>query len=216
MLQQTTNPVQLCSNVIGRSLLEWYTHVEDYCCFLSAYKFLLPNVWRDENVRIRRNIAQFEYPRLSGPERLPRVMDDAWAEFIAILPRISDVAFEIPELKKMDVGERYHAALQLAVGIRQFEEDLERFLNLPDVLETFQPAPSAALSHQSRHADCCPHFSFKPHVMQYPPAGKFRMMIFGFKCYLRVVIYPPLLDALGDCAKAVRTRASRVLFDRNL
>ena len=39
--------------------------------------------------------------------------------------------------------------------------------------------------------------------MQYPLAGTVRMMVFGFKCYVRAVIYPPLLDALGDRAKAV-------------
>ena len=144
-MQETTNPVQFCSSVIGRSLLEWYVHIEDYCCFLAAYKFLLPHTWRDENVRIRRKITQVEYPRLSGPERIPRLIDDVWAEFLAILPRISEVVSEIPELKKMDIRERYHVALQLAVEVQQFEEELEKFLNLPHVVETFQPAPSAPL-----------------------------------------------------------------------
>lgn len=175
---------------------------EDYCCFLAAYKLLLPPAWRDENVRIRQKLAEAEYPLLSASERSPRILDDVWAQFLAMVPKVSDVLCRVPELKKMDDQERFNAARQLDVELRHFEHDVEQFLNLPHVLEVLRPTDLSP-PHGWRHADCCPPLPFTPHVMQYPPAGMFRSMIFAFKCYTWAVLYPPIRDALGDAAREI-------------
>jgi len=50
---ESNNSSQLFPKIIGRSRFEWYMQIEDYCCLLGAYELILPQFWRDENVRIR-------------------------------------------------------------------------------------------------------------------------------------------------------------------
>jgi hypothetical protein len=198
-----SNPVQFCSTVIGRVLLEWYMHFEDYCCFLAAYEFLLPAHWREENVRIRQNLAQVEYPRLSETERIPRILDDIWAEFLSLMPTVSNVLSRVPELKKMEGQARFNAASELDAELYEFEQSLELFLNSPHVLEALSPAASSSHAHGWRHVDCCPHLPFTPHLMQHPGAGIFRIRVLAFKCYIWAVLYPPIQDVLGASATEI-------------
>src|SRR5215471_1949264 len=101
-----TDPVHFCSTVIGRALLGWYMQLEDYCCLLGAYKLLLPDAWREEDVRVRRMLAEVEYPRLSGEARIPRLLDDIWAQFLALVPKVANVLYQIPVMNKMESEER--------------------------------------------------------------------------------------------------------------
>jgi len=39
--------------------------------------------------------------------------------------------------------------------------------------------------------------------MQHPPAGAFRVLIYGLKCYTRAVLYPPIRETLGDQATQI-------------
>ena len=73
---QCSDPVRLCSTIVGRFLLGWYCSCEDYCCLRSAYGMLLPSEWRQENIRIRQKLAITEYPRLSPKDRKPRLLED--------------------------------------------------------------------------------------------------------------------------------------------
>jgi len=198
-----SNPVQFCSTIIGRALLEWYMHFEDYCCFLAAYKFLLPTHWREENVRIRHELAQVEYPGLSQTERIPRILDDIWAEFLSLIPTVCNVLSRVPELKKMEGLARFNAASELDAELFEFEQSLELFLNLPHVLEALSPAASSSQAHGWRHAGCCPPLPFVPHLMQHPTAGIFRIIVLAFKCYIWAVLYPPIRDVLGASATEI-------------
>ena len=196
----TSSPVQFCSTVMGRSLLEWYMQFEDYCCFLGAYKLLLPDEWREENVRVRQTLAEIDYPLLSHRDRIPRLLDDVWAQFLALIPKVSNVLYQIPNMKKMERQERILTALQLDVELQEYVAETQQFLNLPHVVEALQPGSPTPL-YGLRHAKCCPPLPFVPHVMQYPPAGLFRIMMYGFKSYVQAVLYPPIQETLGDQAK---------------
>ena len=197
-----TDPVHFCSTVIGRSIFEWYMQFEDYCCFLGAYKLLLPDAWREEDVRIRHILADIEYPNISAEARIPRFLDDTWAQFLALIPKVSNVLYKIPVMKTMESHERIIMALQLDVELQEFVDEVQEFLNLPHVIEALQPAIPTP-PYGWRHVKCCPTLPFVPHAMKYPPAGMFRIMIYAFKCYIYAVMYPPIQDALGDQAKLV-------------
>ena len=210
-MQLVTNPTQFCSTAVGRSLLAWYMQFEDYCCFLAAYKLLLPHIWRTENVRIRQELAEADYPRLSGTERISRILDDAWAYFLALVPNVSDVVYGVPQLTKLGGQERLNAARQLDNQLRNFEHDIQDFLNSTHVLEALAPVPTISLhSHGLRHTECCPRFPLSPYAMQYSPSGKFRITIFGFKCYIWAVLYPPIREAIGNAAREITFEAADI------
>src|ERR1700726_2842518 len=141
IMKKVSNPVQLCSTTIGRSLLEWFSSVEDYCCFLAAYKTLLPITWREENVRKRTEIAQRDYPLLSREERKPRILDDVWQQYLALVPRLADVLVGVVSLKEMEGEERSMKAARLEAQLRAFDKDVRDLLKRPHVLEVLQIAP---------------------------------------------------------------------------
>src|SRR5436190_21299948 len=91
IMQRCSDPVKLCSSALGRSLLEWYCVFEDYCCFGSAVSTFLPKKWRYENCRIRENLSEVEYPRLSNAERRERLLDDLWAQFYSKVMKLTDI-----------------------------------------------------------------------------------------------------------------------------
>jgi hypothetical protein len=196
-MQRFSNPVQHCSTPIGRSLLEWYCSVEDYCCFLAAYKALLPAEWRRENVRIRQVLAHEEYPRLPPDEHRPRLLDDLWAQFWALLPALGSVLATIPLLKNLEERERIEVAVLLFGELRQFQRDFVGFLQSPHVLEILQPAPSSPLSFDHNHDHCCPPLAVVPDLFQYPPAGIFQLVLQCIQTYTRAILYPTLRAALG-------------------
>lgn len=189
-----TDPAQFCSTVVGRCLLEWYIQIEDYCCMLGAYRFLLPLSWRDENVRIRNQIARHDYPRLSGQKRKARILDDVWPQFFAFMPKISDVVHKVPGLKSLVGKYKTETALELDRNIQSFQQTIGDYLKLPNVQEVLQPA-QLPNPYISKHASCCPPFPFVPYVMQFPPAGIFRMVTMTINCYIYAVIYPSIQKA---------------------
>ena len=170
--------------------------VEDYCCFLGAYKLLLPPIWRDENIRERERLAG-DYSQFSTKERKARILDDVWAQFLAKVPALSDILYGITELKAKDGKARTEAAQQLELELRLWEEDIDHFFAFPHVREILEPAefPPAYLT---RHVACCPQPPFVPLYTQYPPAGMFRMCISSLKCYIRALMLPSILEALGS------------------
>ena len=190
-----TNPVQFSSTVTGRALLEWYMQIEDYCCFLGAYKLLLPTEWREENIRIRKVLAG-DYSHIPKEDRKPRILDDVWPQFLAIVPGLSDILYEIPKLKEKEGKVRAEAAQQLELELRRWEEEIDHFVNLPHVQEILEPAEFPPLSI-IRHAFCCPQPPFVPHYTAYPPAGVFRMVIRSLKCYIRALMLPSIREAMG-------------------
>lgn len=191
ILQKATDPIELCSTPIGRSLLEWFCAVEDYCCFLAAYKCLLPRTWRAENLRKRTEIAERDYPLLSEEERRARLLDDVWARFLVLVPRLADVLAGIIPLKSMEGKERSDEASRLQSELKAFDKDLRDLMKLPHVLEVLQIAPLPN-PFRNKHAACCPPLPFVPHILLCPPAGFFRLVVLSIEAYSQAVLLPPL------------------------
>ena len=191
-MQKFSDPVQRCSTVVGRVLLEWYCGVEDYCCFLGAYKTLLPAEWRRENVRIRQILAHEEYPRIPPEERKARLLDDLWPQLWALVPTLGDVLATIPLLKTLEGRERFELAAHLTGELRQFQSDFTGFLKSPHVLEVLQPALPAHSSFVSKHDNCCPRLPFIPALFQFVPAGIFQLVLYSIQTYVRATLYPTL------------------------
>src|SRR5271154_3633240 len=190
-MQKFSDPMQHCSTPVDRSILEWFCNVEDYCCFLGAYKALLPVEYRGENVRIRQLLAHKEYPHLAPSERKPRLLDDLWPQWWAMVSRLSDVLATMPLLKTMNRPERSATASHLRTELYQFNREFTGFLTSPYVVELLQPGPySEAL--ETKHQNCCPSLSFAPKVFQFPPAGLFHIVVQSIQCYIRSTLYPSL------------------------
>ena len=198
-MQAFSNPIHHCSTVVGRSFLEWYGSIQDYCCFSAAYIPPLPRTWRDESIRIRQALAHDEYPRLSPKERLPRLLDDLWAQLRALLPQVSDVQAAIVRLRSLEGQERIDLASRLEKALSQVITDLTGFLASRHVLEVFTPAPTVL--YPMTHATCCPSPPFSPHICELPAAGYLRVVFHGLLAYLRGVLHPFLLAELGTIPK---------------
>jgi hypothetical protein len=203
-MQQVTNAAQLCSSVVGRSLLEWYLQFENYCCFIAACELLLPQTWRDENVRIRHKLAIVEYPRLSGNGRKARMLDDVWAEFWMISRRLLDMMSKLPKLKNLAGGARTAFAIDLRTELTLCEKFFDEFLNLPHIQEVLEPAKISS-PHPSKHVDCCPPPPFIPYELQFPPSGIFRIVLFDIKCYMQSILRPPIQEACGEDPELLKT-----------
>jgi|SRR5277367_1631656 len=209
-MQKFSDPVQHCSTPIDRSILEWFCNVEDYCCFLGAYKALLPVEYRRENVRIRQILAQKEYPYLALSERKARLLDDLWPQLWALSPRLSDVLGTMPLLKTMDRPERSETASHLKSELSLFNYELTGFLGSSHVIELLQPGPYNEIL-ENKHKACCPTLPFVPNVFLFPPAGLFNIAIQSLQCYIRSTVYPSLraeLDFLQSIPKLEEKDAS--------
>lgn len=147
-------------------------------------------------MRTRDRLASQEYPRLSKAERKPRILDDIWPKYMALVPRLSSVLGGIPPLQEMHGQERVDAAVRLEAELRLFDDELKKLLESPEVLEALEEAP---IPHPflSRHTRCCPTPPFTPHMLKYPPAGFFRLTVLAVQGYTRTIIWPPLRDVIG-------------------
>jgi hypothetical protein len=181
--------------------------VEDYCCFLGAYKLLLPPIWRDEDIRIREILAG-DYSHVSTKERKARILDDVWAQFLARVPALSDILYEIPKLKEKEGEARAQAARELELQLRLWEDEIDHFFNLPHVLEVLEPAELPP-TYVSRHVACCPQPPFIPYCTQYPPAGMFRMTISSLKCYIRALMLPTIRETFGPKPEQIDEESGR-------
>ena len=196
ILQRFTNPAQLCSTLVGRSIFGWYCSVEDFCCLLSATRPLLPQEWRQENVRIRQKLAHQDYPRLSENERKPRLLDDLWSQLWLLVLPMAHVVAAIPLLNNLEGRKRSKTAGRLEVKLKQFNADFLGFIESAHVQEVLEP--SSHMTSRSSHSTCCPPFPYAPHVLQYPPAGIFQMILYSVITYTHAILFPPLHVTLGS------------------
>ena len=187
--------------MLGRSLLEWYCNFEDYCCLLFARKHLLPRIWRYENVRERQRLADLDYYRLAPNERKQRILDDLWPQLTALYPQLIDIFVGIPSLKALDGTRRSNVLARLNRQLRQFDHELQEFMNSPLVKEVLREA-EPPFTFRSHHTACCPPLPFVPYIFQFPPAGYLRLVTFSVKTYLRAIVYP-LLRAEGASGPGV-------------
>ena len=191
-MKNFTTPIRLCSTPIGRSLLEWYCGVEDYCCSLAAYHAVLDDPhWRMENKKIRQELAHAEYPLLAAGDRKPRLLDDLWPQFRALTPALSSIVYMIPVMQKMDSKERPRVAARLMGELQRFVLDLKGFLESSHVIEVLT-LQRTAKPICSQHEDCCPIPPFQPTLLQFAPAGIFLCSLQSTQAYVRGVVYPAL------------------------
>ena len=185
-MQKCSDPVQHCSHPVGRSLLEWYCGVEDYCCYIAAYRALLPAEWRHANRRIRQQLAHEEYPHLAPSERKARLLDDLWPQLWALAPPLGEIIASVPVLKSLGGPERLELASHLEAELRKFDSDFMGFIQSAHVQEVFQPATSSFVS--SSHATCCPPFPYTPRFFQFRPAGILQIVLQCVQTYIRAVL----------------------------
>lgn len=141
---------------------------------------MLPPIWRNENVRIRHEVAR-------PPSSDADLLDNLWPRLWATIPALADILSEIPKIK----GTRDLAARsRLLAQLEDFKSEVLQFTQSSDVLQIMQPEISFTL--KSAHVTCCPPLPFVPYVLQFPPAGYLRLYLLGLKNYLNVLIEPAL------------------------
>ena len=177
-MQTFSDPIQHCSSVIGRSLLEWYCTYEDYCCLSAAYKLPLPRIWRNTNVQIRQELARTDYRDLTSTDHQSRLLDDLWPQFWAITPKLDDIQETIILLKTMQGAPRFDIATRVEMELRQVIMEFTDFMNSSHVVEVLRPASTVPVVSTD---STCPLPLFIPYICQFPTAG-----------YLRIVLHATL------------------------
>ena len=202
IMQTFSDPIKHCSSAIGRSLLEWYLAYEDYCCINAVYKIPLPQQWRYVNVQIRQKLAKKEYPGLTGTDRQSRLLDDLWPQLRAMAPRFNDVQESVVVMQKLEGISRFQLATRVELELRQIIKGVTDFMNSSQVEEIFQPAPTVPVI--STPPTCLPP-PYVPYICQYPPAGYFRIVVYGILAYMRCILLPPLLSEMDQWIIIERT-----------
>ena len=199
-MKQCSNPVAQSSTPLGRSLLQWYLHLEDNCTLALACKPQLSSEWRKANIQIRRQLAEQDYPRLVKEERSARLLDDLWPEFWALGPYLSETFSKIPRLKSLQGLDRTLLLKELGDKLITFQTELENLIRSSRVQEILELSDSPSIpSHDSTHTDCCPSFPIESagsiYNFRFPPAGQFQIHFLVFRIYLRIILYTPLREA---------------------
>jgi len=193
---QASTPREICSNTIGTNLVELCHQLEHYVCFLGAYQIILPPAWRDENARVRETTRRQEAAGRLDKDRAPILLDYLFPKFYSILPKMGDLLSMIQSLKTMRQDERQETGLRLALQLREFDQNLDEFLHLADVLEVLKPSSSPPVEITLTHISCCPPPIFTPSYFVYPPAAMLRMVVLGVKCYIRAILLPPIIHEI--------------------
>lgn len=205
ILQKYSDPIQQASTVLGRALLEWYCHLEDYICMLSGSQNPLPLVWRERNLQMRRELAMIEYPQLTGEIRYSRILRDMWPELWIITPRFPIIVAKISALNNLEGEEKEIEVAQVESQITNFLVDLEALKESPYLLEITQRVDrmTPPLSH---HLTCCPPFPFTPIIIVCPAAANLRMQILAMQIYINKILIPNLhgyKPNIDDLAKEI-------------
>ena len=186
-MMRYTSAVQQCSTALGRSILEWFFGFEDIYCIFSAYREILPNSWRHEDLRIRGSIAEMEYKYLTPGERIPRVLDDVWTQMYINGYQLREVLEETPRLKTLEDPEKAQLARELERKLRDFDSRFNQFMSSPQVLEVLEPAPFDF-----------PFDLVEPYLYKYPPVGTLKVAALCMQTYIRSSLHPMLCAAMND------------------
>jgi hypothetical protein len=200
--QQCSNPVTQSSTVLGRSLLQWYLHLEDNCTLALGYRPQLSSEWRQADLRVRRKIAKQDYPRLSKEERSARLLDDLWQELEALNPYLAEVFSKIPRLRSLQELERLLLLDQLSALLTEFQSELEKLIQsqlVQEILELSESKSTDNPTSDSWHSECCPDFPTQSagsiYIFRFAPAGQFKMNLLVLRLYMRLMLYAPLREA---------------------
>jgi hypothetical protein len=104
---------------------------EDIYCIFAAYKSMLPTFWRNEDIRIRTSIAEMEYKYLTADQRIPRILDDVWAQMYISGYQLREILEETPRLKTLEGVEKVRLATELESNLRKFGRPVHAIHVLP-------------------------------------------------------------------------------------
>jgi hypothetical protein len=199
-MQRCSNPATQSSTALGRSLLQWYLHLEDNCTLALTCKPQLSSEWRQADLRVRRKLAAQDYPRLSKEERSARLLDDLWPELWALGPYLAEVFSKIPRLKSLQELERLLLLDQLSARLTEFQSELEKLIQSQLVQEILELSESKSNpTFDSVHSECCPAFPTESagsiYIFRFAPAGHFKMNMLVLRLYMRLMLYAPLREA---------------------
>lgn len=186
-------PVDLSSTSRGRSLLEWFCGAEGFCCYMAAYKPLLPLEWRSANVTIRRQMAMLESQIVSPTERKSRLLADLWAEYWVFVHQLIEILSRIPK----DRNQRGYQTTrdELLRTLKTFNSGFLDFFETPEVkevLEIMEIQDDAYNSYLSSHGKCCPDVRPIPLLHRFPLAGFFRLLSVVLRVFVKSIVYPSL------------------------
>jgi len=140
---------------------------------------MLPTSWRREDVRIQSSIAEMEYKYLTPGERIPRVLDDIWAQMYIYGYRMREILEETPRLKSLQATAKAQLAAELESNLRDFDNRFMQFMNSSLVQEVLEPAqfnlPSAIVD---------------PYLYKFPPVGTFKVAALCMQTYIRSSLHP--------------------------
>jgi len=202
IMQAYSDPIKHSSSAIGRSLFEWYCAYEDYCCIIAAYKLRLPKQWRSANVEIRQGLANREYAGLTPTDRQSRLLDDLWPQLRAMGPRFNDIQQSVVLMPKLEGRLRFELATRVELELRQLIKEVIDFMNSSQVQEILQSAPTVPVI--STGPTCLPP-PLVPYICQYPPAGYFRIVLYGIIAHMRCILLQPLLSEMDKWIIIERT-----------
>ena len=187
-MEHFSDPVQQCSTTLGRCLLDWYWNLEDHCSLVLVRKGRLSSQWRAEALRVRRELAQIEYPLLTEDQRKPRLLDGLWQETWALVPVFADVLNTIPRLRFLKEGFLLETLVQCEKDLLYAWNRIKDLGEFSCAKELFEIIDTDVI-YSSRHAHCCPPSPFKPFLFKYPPGGILRLMLLSMRIYIRIILY---------------------------
>jgi hypothetical protein len=151
---------------------------------------MLPQIWRQENVRTRQKLQRAAGNYATENDRKAQLLDDQWPRFWLLIPDVSKILATIAKLHTMEGIERSET---IAIGLSQlelFHAEFNEFTESAEVVELFQETVPPSVV--SRHSSCCPPLPFTPYYLRYPPAAHLRMVVFCIRMYIQTVFYPIL------------------------
>jgi hypothetical protein len=195
ILQHFSSPFRQCSTIFGRSLLEWYCSLEGHCCLYLGYRTPLPKEWRRENVRVRKELAELEYPNLTSDERKRRVIDDLYQEIWEIVPHLADVLATTPCLKDLTGDTKARTVANLKNLLLYARKRIKEIMSIPLVVEMMQTVKLDKDYTPVRHRECCPPPPFTQYALAFPAVGYLKIMCLSLPSYIRLYLYTPLRQA---------------------
>jgi hypothetical protein len=195
-MKRYTTAIEQPSTALGRSILEWFFGFEDIYCIFAAYKSMLPTFWRNEDIRIRASIAEMEYKYLTADQRIPRILDDVWAQMYISGYQLREILEETPRLKTLEGVEKVRLATKLKSNLRKFDDRFTQFMCSPLVLEVLEPSPFDF-----------PYDVVKPCFYKYPPVGTFKVAALCMQTYIRSSLHPLLCAGMEKYSELEGTAA---------
>jgi hypothetical protein len=195
-MKRYTTAIEQPSTALGRSILEWFFGFEDIYCIFAAYKSMLPTFWRNEDIRIRASIAEMEYKYLTADQRIPRILDDVWAQMYISGYQLREILEETPRLKSLDGIEKIRLATELESNLRKFDNRFKQFMCSPLVLEVLEPSQFDV-----------PYDVVEPCFYKYPPVATFKVAALCLQTYIRSSLHPLLCAGMEEYKELEGTAA---------